>query len=270
MNETLLARLAKEFNFREKYLLRLIRSAPFRYKVYRIEKRQEGKYRTIAQPAVEAKMLQYFIINNYLVNLPVHPSATGYVRKQNIKSNASLHARNQFLLKMDFVDFFPSIKPDDLFTYLAKTKENTLRKDDFPLVRDILFWCPKWSKTGDLELSIGAPSSPLVSNLVMFEFDKKMNRLCKGLNIAYSRYADDLTFSTNERHILESVHKRIEKICEQWKHPTLRINREKTVFSSKKHRRRITGLIITNKSEISLGRDRKRLVRESWYNEFRQ
>ena len=56
----------------------LARSAPYRYKVYQIEKRTPGKKRTIAQPAREVKPLQYWVMSHVLSAFPIHPAATAY------------------------------------------------------------------------------------------------------------------------------------------------------------------------------------------------
>ncbi len=57
-------------------MLRLIRSAPHRYKVFKIPKRKQGEFRTIAQPATEVKALQYWVMQHVLSQFDVHPAAT--------------------------------------------------------------------------------------------------------------------------------------------------------------------------------------------------
>src|SRR6478752_4145703 len=110
----LLARLGVAVLLPQHELLRLIRSAPYRYKVYRIPKRAPGQFRTIAQPAREVKALQYWVIKNVLDKFAIHPSATAYRQHVSIAHNAKPHVRGRFLLKMDFRDFFPSLKAADL------------------------------------------------------------------------------------------------------------------------------------------------------------
>ena len=70
----------------------LIRSAPYRYKVYQIPKRSGTGLRTIAQPAKEVKKLQYWVIKNIYPSLPVHPSATAYITGKNILNNSEVHS----------------------------------------------------------------------------------------------------------------------------------------------------------------------------------
>ena len=129
----------------------------------------------------------------------------------------------------------------------------------------MLFWRPKNSFS--LELSIGAPSSPILSNIIMYEFDTLVHGLCLGNEVTYTRYADDLTFSSEKKGILFGIHNEIKEIVDKLSSPNLTLNSEKTIFSSKKHRRRVTGLILTNENRISIGRDKKRLIR-SYVHKF--
>ena len=90
-------------------LLRLINSAPHRYKVFKIPKRKEGEFRTIAQPAKEVKALQYWVMRHVLSQFDVHPAATAYRKGLSIADNARPHtarsvsaeARFQRLLPVD-------------------------------------------------------------------------------------------------------------------------------------------------------------------------
>ncbi len=237
---------------------RFIDQSPHRYKVYKIAKRNSDKKRTIAQPSKELKFIQRLVMNEYFRDLPVHPCAQAYVEGKGIKLNARAHLGSSFLLKMDFKDFFPSIKPEAFLAYLQE-KGFDFDESDRECIERIFFWRPRNSP--GLLLSIGAPSSPRISNLVMFTFDKKVEDYCKEKGITYTRYADDLTFTTNEQGVLFSIPDFIENVCSQIQYPELTINSEKTVFSSKKHNRHVTGLVLTNDNKISIGRDKKREIK---------
>lgn len=254
----LLAKLGAAVLLSEPELMWLVRSAPRRYKVYQIEKRKPGEYRTIAQPAKEVKALQYWVIKNVLSTLPVHPAATAYREGKSIADNAHPHRLGSFLLKLDFTDFFPSIKARDFERYLKKKLVDIESSDGEALSR-ILFWKPKG--TQKLCLSIGAPSSPMVSNILMFEFDERVAKFCSKHEIMYTRYADDLSFSANVSSKLKEVEDFITKICKESRSPKLALNPEKLVRVSRKRSRRITGLVITNDAKISLGHDKKREIR---------
>ena len=156
-------------------LMALIRSAPHRYKVYQVRKRAPGQFRTIAQPAKEVKALQYWVMNNLLDKFEVHPAATGYRKGRSIAHNARPHTRGRFLLKLDFTNFFPSLKARDLRLFLRKERTELDNANVDALCR-ILFWKPRG--TQDLCLSIGAPSSPMLSNILLNEFDLKVAEFC--------------------------------------------------------------------------------------------
>ena len=110
-------------------------------------------------------------------------------------------------------------------------------------------------------MSIGVPSSPMLSNILLYDFDKKVQAFCAKKKVKYSRYADDLTFSTNRPNVLREVEIQIAEICKRMEHPKLQLNPEKTVHASRGGARRVTGLVLANSGEVSLGHARKRLIR---------
>lgn len=236
----------------------LARSAPHRYKVYEIKKRQPNKTRTIAQPAREVKRLQYWVISEILQRLPIHSAALAYRKGKSILSNARPHAKKKFLLKLDFKDFFHSIKASDFRKLLEEAIPKLVDASDLDYLCQILFW--KDNRSGDLVLSIGAPSSPVLSNIMMYEFDCGVSAYCRSVGVTYTRYADDLTFSTNRRQILAVVAEEIGRICHELPYPHLRLNTEKTVHASKATSRRVTGLVLSNDGRVSIGHRRKREI----------
>jgi retron-type reverse transcriptase len=255
----LLSSLGRVALLPEHELIALIRSAPYRYKVYQIPKRAPGQFRTIAQPAREVKALQYWVMNNVLNKFEVHPTAMGYRKGRSIAHNARPHTRGRFLLKMDFKDFFPSLKARDFRNFLKKHGPDFDKETVQALCR-ILFWRPKG--TQDLCLSIGAPTSPLLSNILMFEFDRRVFTVCSEHGVAYTRYADDLSFSTaKSSDPLAAVEEAVHEICRRLRSPSLTLNLKKTVRVSKRDSRRMTGLVLTNDRKVSLGRDMKRKIR---------
>ena len=239
-------------------LLRLIRSAPHRYKVFKIPKRKEGEFRTIAQPAKEVKALQYWVMRHVLSQFDVHPAATAYQKGLSIADNARPHTRGRYLLKLDFSDFFPSIKAKDLDLFLRKHTRRFNAAEIEPLCR-ILFWMPRGSR--NLQLSIGAPTSPLLSNILLGDFDSQVAAACARERVAYTRYADDLSFSARSSKALAQIEALVIETCARQTSPVLRINEAKTARVSKKESRRVTGLVLTNDGKVSIGRELKRRIR---------
>jgi RNA-directed DNA polymerase len=238
------------------YLWRVVWSASHRYKTYTIPKRTGG-VRTINHPARELKLLQYWVLDNVCSRLRVHDAATAYRSGRNIRDHAAIHVRQSYLLKVDFRDFFPSIRRTDVLRVLGEHVEvltGVLEGDpDRELVCRIV--CK-----GD-QLTIGAPTSPTLSNAVMFDFDTRWAARSRELGVVYSRYADDLYFSTSTANILSGLLAELRQDLQERVSPRLFINNEKTAFGSRKRSRLVTGLVLTPEFRISMGRDRKRLMK---------
>lgn len=234
----------------------LIRTAPERYAHYPIPKRTGGQ-RIISQPASELKIVQRAIVNSVLSKLPVHPAATAYVSGSSIRLNAARHAENGPIKKYDFKDFFPSITEYAWISYCLQ-HELCDRANAIAFGR-LLFMRPPGGQI--LRLSIGAPSSPLLSNILMYQFDRTIAEGVGEHYVTYTRYADDLTFSADRTGYLTVVDRILRSTMSEISLPKLRINEGKTVTATRKFKREITGLILTNDQRVSIGRDRKRELR---------
>ncbi len=259
---SVIGKICAEFSLSEGEVQYLLDTAPSRYKVHFIEKRNGRGFRQIAQPTAEIKLLQRWVAKEYLSKLPVHPAAKAYVSGASIKQHAEPHAKNSYLLKLDFQDFFPSIKGRDFSMHMRRFSD-TPREDVAALVK-ILFWRGK--PKGGMRLSIGAPSSPMLSNAMLYTFDCRLSDECKASGVVYTRYADDIALSTNNPRTLDQLHIFVQGLCSQLKYPRLVINKKKTVFTSKKHNRQLTGLVLSNEGKVSLGREKKRLIRSMAHN----
>lgn len=252
---SILTLLSNDLGISENELKSLLVNAPRKYKVYSIPKRTGGK-RTIAQPIPALKQAQRSF--NKCINLNVHEAAMAYRTGLSIKENANIHRKNPYLLKMDLENFFNSITPSLLWLNLKKQNIEFNLYDNHYL-ENLLFWRPR--KSSKIILSVGAPSSPYVSNSLMYNFDITVHELCSDMHIKYSRYADDLTFSTREKNHLFEVPKVINNLLMKEFGNNLTINTSKTVFSSKAHNRHVTGITIDNEGKLSLGRAKKRYIK---------
>lgn len=248
--------LSQETGLSEGLINKIISTAPRRYKVYTIPKRRGGD-RTIAQPAREVKLLQRALLSGPLKNIKIHSAAMAYRPGISIVENAKRHAGLSAILKMDFSNFFPSITSFDWRQYC---RETGLFSDemDVELTSSLLF--RQIGRSSRLRLAIGAPSSPLVSNALMFEFDNKVQELVAKDKVTYTRYADDLTFSAPRTGYLNNVVKNVSKTLADISYPKIRINSEKTLVATTKYRRNVTGLILANDGRVTVGRYRKRLL----------
>jgi hypothetical protein len=256
-------RLLSEKTGLHEYLIKqIISSAPTRYKSYEIPKRTGG-LRQIAQPAREVKLLQRAFIETSLARLPIHAAATAYREGLSILDNAKPHLGAGPILKMDFKDFFPSIKKKDWVHYCNKF-EIFADEQDIDLTSLLLFYEPKGLK--GLRLAIGAPSSPMLSNVLMFEFDTIITKLVTDDQVVYTRYADDLTFSAPRTGYLKDVIHNVKKTLRNLRHPKLQINEEKTTYITRKYHRSITGITLSNDGRATIGRPLKRQIFAAVYH----
>jgi len=241
-----------------------VRSPGF-YKMYEINKKNGGK-RLIFHPSKETKILQYAIIEILLKHLPVHENAYAYKRglSSPLKKNALQHAKNNYLLHIDFKDFFPSIVPEDLWRAIRQyDKELYFDAWDKTIIDKSLFL----SHNHKVFLSIGAPASPIISNIVMKEIDEQIFSICKrsDANSAYTRYADDLYISTNIKGKCNEIYDQIANLVELTNSPRLTINTQKTKYTSKKGKRLVTGLCITNEGRVVIPKITKEHIKEKLY-----
>jgi len=211
--------------------------------------------RQIAQPAREVKLLQRAFVSTFLTSLPIHQSATAYRAGSSIRDNAAPHVGHGPILKLDFRDFFPSIRSQDWVSY-CRDFGCLQSEEDVHLTASLLF--QRQSGHRLLRLAIGAPSSPMLSNILMYDFDTRITEVVAKDRVVYTRYADDLTFSAPRAGFLNGVMKAVARTVRALKYPKLEINAEKTTFITSKYHRTVTGLTITNDDRVTIGRESKR------------
>jgi hypothetical protein len=256
---SLLDELEDRFGLASSDLKRIIASAPARYKVYQIPKRRGG-VRTIAQPSRDLKAMQRFVMDTKFAPLPVHQAARGYVSGASILNNAEPHRHNQVILKLDFKDFFPSILVRDWLHFLKSKEVCEPLRPDSALYSHILFWGKSRRSKTPTCLSIGAPSSPMLSNILLHDLDVKFALAASELTLAYTRYADDITVSGAALENIRKFEIAARRIVKATKSPKLGFNDEKCGIYLRGQRRMVTGLVITPTEDISIGRERKRLI----------
>ncbi|ACB00918.1 Reverse transcriptase (RNA-dependent DNA polymerase) (plasmid) [Picosynechococcus sp. PCC 7002] len=166
-----------------------------RYKKFEVYKKSGG-IRTITTPVTSLKFIQWKL--NQVLNAVYQPKPAvhGFTLNKNILTNAQAHVGKRFVLNLDLEDFFPSI--------------------NFGRVRGLFMAPPYQLPAGvatvlaqiccyDNQLPQGAPTSPIVSNMICAKMDTQLQRLAKECRATYTRYADDITFSTTLREFPEDL-----------------------------------------------------------------
>ncbi len=252
----LIARMALETGLSQDTIVRLVRRASHMYKVYTIPKRNGVGIRVIEHPSKQLKVLQRWINVRLLSKLPVHESVFSYKRQVGIAQHAAQHTGSRFLLRIDLKDFFPSISQVAVVALLAAHRNilaPALSDADVELVSEIV--------CRSRRLTIGAPSSPALSNAILYEFDRDLCSYCNTRDITYTRYEDDLFFSTAIPNILTEMLGLVRDRLRHIPGLSLRVNENKSTFTSRKRKRLVTGVVITPESRLSIGRHQKRKIR---------
>ncbi|MCI4188493.1 RNA-directed DNA polymerase [Dickeya dianthicola] len=225
-------------------------------------KKKNGKFRIIHQPSKKLKTIQYWLIYNIFKNMPIHAAATAYRNKTSILDNAERHKENKYFLKIDFQDFFHSLTFNDFLPFIDswKSKRTDIVIDDElkEIIRKSCFYIND-------KLAIGYPSSPIISNIIMFDLDEKIQSIIsdkKYGNVTYTRYSDDIIISTDKAGVCKEIYTEISTLIKSTNTPCLSINVTKTKFSSSSGgSSTVTGLRICHDQHITIHRKQKDHIR---------
>jgi RNA-directed DNA polymerase len=251
----MIGQMARDLGVTTRFIAAFAQGASHAYKTYTIGKKNGG-YRTIDHPSKQLKAMQRWLLAYLLNSLPIHPAAMAYQKKKSIFDNASLHAESRYLLRMDCKDFFHSISDADL-KMLVASRPGTFSGWS-PYETDL--FCKLVCKNG--RLTIGAPTSPTLSNAVCYDMDTQLSEISKKLEVTYSRYADDLFFSTKHPNVLSALEPTVISTIANLTLPRgLTINTAKTRHSSKRRTRRVTGITLGSDGMPHIGRELKRKIR---------
>ncbi len=210
-----------------------------KYKVYKIPKK--SGYRLIEDPHADLKYIQG-ILNDHMQALYYYKRpacAYGFCisssseDERNVVSNAKKHLGCSHLLNIDLKDFFHQIKKEKVRAII----QNHIHGTDSD-VRDTM--TSLFTYKG--RLPMGAPTSPILSNFAMIELDDELMQLCDVYNIVYTRYADDLSFSTQGDHKINIDIK--DMIYEAIKFRGFEINPLKVKWYGPKDVKYVTGIVV--------------------------
>ena len=218
------------------------------YKIYKIKKRN-GKYRTIYEPNIILKQIQKQILINILNNKAISKYAKAYHKGIKLKDNAITHVNKEIILKLDIKNFFENISFVDVYN-------SCFSIEYFPKSVGMIltFLC-----TYEDHLTQGSPTSAYISNLVMKEFDKSLGDWCELMDISYTRYSDDMTFSGkfNPSELIIKVRKMLYKLG-------LELNNDKIHIVHKSSSQNVTGIIVNEKMQVSI-KYRNKIRQEIYY-----
>lgn len=267
---SLLRELVEHIGLSAGEIQRIILTAPARYKIYDIPKRNGTGWRTIAQPSRELKVIQRYVLHEKLARYPVHSSSMAYATDRNIFQNALAHAGSTPILKLDFEQFFPSIKVSDWEKFAKRTPNSSIQQSDIRLYSLIMFWGQQKRSITPKCLSIGAPTSPALSNILLYDLDVVLSAEADKLGATYTRYADDITLSGPSLDTVKAFERIARRVVKSLKSPRLTFNEDKYGLYRRGQRRLVTGLVITPTGDVSVGRERKRLISSMLYRSSKE
>lgn len=173
----------------------------------------------------------------------------GFRRRQSIMTNAAVHRRKRYVFNADLEDFFGAINFGRVRGFFIKNQNFGLD----PAVATILAQIACHENV----LPQGSPCSPVISNLIAHVLDIRLAKLAYDTGCYYSRYADDLTFSTNKSNFPTNVASQIDQGTHCWEagqelqkivqKTGFAINSTKTRMQLKDSRQEVTGLVVNRK-----------------------
>lgn len=222
------------------------------YKEFKIAKK--GGFRTINYLEKDSALwdLQHRLLYNFLETQALPVCVKGFKKGESYKSFLYEHIGANYFLRIDIASFFPSINTNWIKTELSNLL--VCDSDDekgalLDLICDIV--------TLDNALPQGASTSPAISNIVMARIDQRITKYCQVFNIRYTRYADDLLFSSSSFNFSEKKWF-IKKIKHILATQNLRLNYSKMKYGEKEL---VLNGYVVSKQGIRLSRNRLSDVR---------
>lgn len=246
--------LARILNYEPKALSYILYVKKPQYTSFTIPK-SSGAPRHIAAPCDELKTLQRKVkrlLDSCIASIELQGPAQGalahgFKKGHSIITNAEPHKRRRFVFNIDITDFFGSIHVGRVRGFLITNKSFQLAPKVATILAQIM--CHENS------LPQGAPTSPIASNLIGHLIDIRLVSLAAKFGCIYSRYADDITFSTNKKDFPSSI--AIEVDEDEWVPGTtllkiiykcgFSLNHKKTRMQYSENQQTVTGLVV-NKS----------------------
>ncbi len=219
-----------------------------KYQIFKIPKK-DSTFREICAPAHSLKIVQRWVLENILYKIKVSPYSFGFMKDGKgspLVQCAEKHKNNLYILKLDIQGFYPSIQREKIYHSFATIGYNSCVSN---LLTNIC--------THNDKLPQGAVTSAYLANIVCRNLDYRIAGYCNRRDIVYTRYADDMTFSCDNRDNLKNIYGTIKKILIS---EGFKINDRKTLFLSPKCHKRILGITV-NDNLIKASKELKRTIR---------
>ncbi|MGO4763793.1 retron Ec67 family RNA-directed DNA polymerase/endonuclease [Cupriavidus sp. 2KB_3] len=265
---TSLHSLAQILGYKSKGLAYVVHgiSDDAKYKDFQIPKRSGGM-RTINAPVPQLKKLQKHLAHLLEdcvaeINLARGMKKSlshGFRPKHSIMTNAAVHRGRRYVFNIDLQDFFGTINFGRVWRFFERNREFQLNSSVARTIAQIACHSTLTPAGTLTKLPQGSPCSPVISNLIGHVLDIRMAQIAANAGCYYSRYADDLTFSTNKREFPSLIATRVDdatqwepsrKLIREIRRCGFEINPTKTRMQFKDFRQDVTGVIVNSKLNI--------------------
>lgn len=232
-----------------------------RYVQFLIPKKNRLKLRIIHAPNQGLKTILQILNLIFQCIEDAHHAATGFVPGKSIVDNALVHVGSQYVLNLDLQNFFPSISEGRIYNRLRFPPFNLNKETGRePLASFIASLCCHSIPQVVLENGIptkkiasalpqGAPTSPTLTNFICTNLDRKLYSLAKNNGLKYTRYADDITFSSMY-NAFDQNGKFMSKLKAIIQQEGFTINPDKTRLQKRGYRQEVTGLVVNEKVNV--------------------
>lgn len=219
------------------------------YSTFCVPKRSGG-VRVICAPNDDLKAIQKKLAS-LLQNkrIEMHKDSTaprvishGFEPGRDIFSNSKIHCKKRFVFNLDLEDFFGSIHFGRIVGYLEKNRFFELSHEVAVAIAQLCCYQGK--------LPQGAPTSPVLANMVSEILDYKLLNISRKYRVDYTRYADDLTFSTNDSKFLDNYDTFYREVNGTIRRAGFAVNENKTRLQYRDSRQTVTGLVVNRKINI--------------------
>lgn len=212
--------------------------------------KKNGDTRTICVPNKNLKKVQkklYNKLSTYYDEIKTQNNFTskishGFEKNRSIVTNAEVHKNKRYVVNLDLLVFFPSINFGRVRSYFIKNNYFEINDDIATILAQLT--CYKGT------LPQGASTSPLIANMICNIMDIRILKIAKKYRLDYTRYADDLTFSTNNKYFLNDYDKFLEDIKNIIHRSGFELNSKKTRLLFSNSRQEVTGLVVNKKISV--------------------
>ena len=246
-------------------LERTLEEERLRHYRYMSLRRPGRPVRVIERPKRRLKEIQRRILHDVLDWIPAHEASHGFTRGRSVRSHASEHIGQFVVIRLDLEDFFASIAASRVYgIFRTAGYPESVAYSLTALTTNVVparLWTslPRPADAAQIDahyrlgrrlatphLPQGAPTSPALANLAAFRLDRRLAGLAASLDVSYTRYADDLTFSGPTRLVraANTVRRAVAEIARE---EGFSVNKHKSMLATRAGRQRVCGVVVNER-----------------------